>query len=260
MHNILFSAGGLVFYSAPIFAGLAGLAAFLCLRALRGYMGLSPEDLWNLVLALVFGVLGGAVLLYLLVYNGGAADNLRYVAARGRFAGGSFWGSLWLSVAAAWLYCRWRRLPFRPVADGVGLSAVLALAVMRVGCLLHGCCHGTPSGLPWAVRFTDPSCAVAPSLLGTPLHPVQVYEALGCLLVFGAACYFAIVRRRLRPGGAFLLSVVGYSLVRLGADLVRAGDPGLLAVAGLTTSQLIAAASAAAGALWYRFYDPGNKA
>ena len=47
-----------------------------------------------------------------------------------------------------------------PVAVGVGIG--------RIGCFVAGCCFGTPTSLPWGVRFHD----------DVPRHPTQLYEAL----------------------------------------------------------------------------------
>ena len=160
MRPVLFSAFGYEVFSAPIFAGLAGLAAFLFLRGFRDHMRLSPEDFWNLVLGLVLCVPGGAVIFYTFFYGRGPAGNVSILLS-GDFPGGSFWGSIWASAAFAYVYCRIKRIPFRQVADGLGLSAILALSVMRIGCFLNGCCYGLPTGLPWGVRYSDPRCPAA---------------------------------------------------------------------------------------------------
>jgi hypothetical protein len=49
----------------------------------------------------------------------------------------------------------------------------LALAVARLGCIAGGCCHGTPTALPWAVEG---------------LHPTPFYEIAGLLMLHAASC------------------------------------------------------------------------
>lgn len=251
MMNVLFSGPGFEVYSAPVFAGLAGLTAFLCLRALRGYAGLSADELWELVLLLVLGVLGGAVSFYAVFYNGGLGENIRALAVSGRFAGGAFWGSFWAGLAATALYCLIKKKDLRRAADAVSLSAILALAVMRAGCFLHGCCFGSPTGLPWGVVYSDPRCAVPAGLLGVPLHPAQLYESAASLAIFAAAWLVRVRLGKLRPGGAFLIVTAAYSVLRLAVDLIRGGDPGILSAAGLSTAQILSLLSAAAAALAY---------
>jgi len=242
---------GFEVFAAPVFAGLAGLSAFLFFRYYTRRIKLSPEDLWSLVFLMALGVVGGSFLFYALLYGGGPADTLPFLIRYKRIPGGSFWGGFWTALACAYMYCRAKKMDFRPVADAIGLSAMLALAVMRLGCLQHGCCHGTFTALRWAVSYTDPRCAVERALLGRPLHPSQLYESLGSLAIF-CIVYFIFVRRgRLKPGGAFVLSVVFYSALRFAVDLVRGGDPGVLAVYPLTTAQLICIAGAAASLFWY---------
>jgi len=252
MRHVLFSGFGIEVFSAPIFAGIAGLAAFLLMRRLRDHMKLSQEDFWNLVLALVIAVPGGAVLLYVLLYGRGPAGNLP-VLLTGDIPGGSFWGSLWTAIAAAYWYCRSRGLDFRPVADGLGLSSMLALFIMRIGCFLHGCCYGLPADLPWSVSFSDPRCLAGRFMPGVPRHPTQIYESLGCLAIFSAA-YWLFSRKRPAPGTVFALCLGLYSLLRFAADFTRGGDGGMLSIGPLGTSQIIAAASAAASFVWYRRY------
>jgi phosphatidylglycerol:prolipoprotein diacylglycerol transferase len=96
------------------------------------------------------------------------------------------------------------------VADAVGLTLPLSLAIARVGCFLNGCCGGKPSGLPWAVTFPGSDTAV---------HPTQLYELVLDLAVF---CFLLWARRRLRRGwDLFLLSVACYGAVRFAVEFFR---------------------------------------
>jgi phosphatidylglycerol:prolipoprotein diacylglycerol transferase len=252
MRPVLFSVAGFDVFAAPVFAGLALFTAFLCFRSFKRRMGLSLEDFWNLVFVMALGVIGGALLFYAVLYNGGLANNLPFLIETKRIPGGSFWGSFWTVFACAYIYCRAKGIEFKRVADSIGLSAVLSLAVMRLGCFQHGCCHGIPTALRWGVRYTDPRCAAAKSLLGKTLHPSQLYEALGSLEIFFIVYFVFLKSDRLKPGGAFVLSVVFYSILRFALDFVRAGDPGIFWAHHLTTAQLISIASAAGSVLWYR--------
>lgn len=252
MRHILFHMGGLSVASAPVFAGLAGLAAFLFVRAHREKAGLDEEKFWELVLALVAGVLSGAVLSYIFIYKGGPLHNLGVIIARKRLPGGSFWGVLWTSAAAAWAYCRARKLDFPPVADVLGLSSLLGLSIMRIGCFLHGCCHGAPTDLPWGVTFNDPFCAVRKTMLGVPLHPTQLYELAGSLVIFLAVYYRVYRKPSFAPGTSFTMSVLAYSALRFAADFSRPMDAGPLAFGPFTTGQTLALLSAAGVHIWRR--------
>ena len=70
--------------------------------------------------------------------------------------------------------------------DAMALGFPLGHAVGRLACHTYGCCHGRPTRSRWAVRYTNPdSKAVWYSRLrGIPLHPTQLYSALGNLALF----------------------------------------------------------------------------
>jgi phosphatidylglycerol:prolipoprotein diacylglycerol transferase len=114
------------------------------------------------------------------------------------------------------------------VAD-LGVPAVaFAFGLARLGCFLEGCCYGTESSLPWAVRFPGDSPVAAHQVIegrlapGTaaslPVHPLQLYFALlavGCGLVTlalrGHTAYagqLTLIFVMLHEGGKALLEVL----------------------------------------------------
>jgi phosphatidylglycerol:prolipoprotein diacylglycerol transferase len=102
-------------------------------------------------------------------------------------------GGLLAVLAVLPLASRAFRIPVAALADLMAAPAAVAVAVVRVGCLLHGCCHGGPSALPWAVSFPRHSMVwnehVALGL--TPMdsasslavHPLQLYFGLWSAIV-----------------------------------------------------------------------------
>jgi phosphatidylglycerol---prolipoprotein diacylglyceryl transferase len=98
----------------------------------------------------------------------------------------------------------WRSL------DAVTVPTLVGMAIGRVGCFFAGCCAGTATSLPWAVRDAD----------GHAVHPVQLYEAAADLLLVGA------LTRRLpaRTAGArFLSATLAYAAIRFTTEFVREG-------------------------------------
>src|SRR5207247_5057678 len=68
-----------------------------------------------------------------------------------------------------------------------------------------------------------------------PVHPVQLYEALGALLLF-----FVLQRAfesRKRPGQIFCFFGLSYGLCRFGLEFLRAANP--LSYWGMSISQVI---------------------
>jgi len=119
------------------------------------------------------------------------------------FAGLTIFGAILGGFLGAWIYCRLRRLPFGLLVDLTAPGIILAQAIGRVGCMFNGCCGGTPTSLPWAFSWTHPdSAASACAPLGTLIHPTQLYELLGDLVIF--ALLFWVLRGRVRPNGSLL--------------------------------------------------------
>jgi phosphatidylglycerol:prolipoprotein diacylglycerol transferase len=146
-----------------------------------------------------------------------------------------FYGGLALALPVGLWYLEHYRLPRWKTADVWAAPLPLGHAVGRLGCFAAGCCYGRPTDVPWAVTFTDPNSL---ALLGLPLHPTQLYEAFGNLLIF---CFLSLYRRHRRfPGQLFWLYVLLYSCLRFFLEFFR-GDPrGYIVPSLLSVSQGIA--------------------
>jgi phosphatidylglycerol:prolipoprotein diacylglycerol transferase len=193
------------------------------------------------------------------------AGTLLTAPARSRVFGLLFGGCVTLLA-----YARVGRLPFGRLVDVLAIPAALFLAIVRLGCLLGGCCWGdvaVPPGahalvegdllrqvetVPWlsgrwapSIRFAAGSFAHAqhvalglvpadaPSL---PVHPVQVYEAALLVLLI-----WAVGRRepgwRGSPGRAASAMVLGYTALRFVTEFLRADNRLVLSV--LTMPQMM---------------------
>jgi phosphatidylglycerol:prolipoprotein diacylglycerol transferase len=82
----------------------------------------------------------------------------------------------------------------------------LGMAIGRIGCLLHGCCFGTP--FRRGIDFGD----------GIARHPTQAYEMLFCLIAF-----FLLQRaRRTAPPGSLLTRFfLAYFVFRFVEEFIR---------------------------------------
>jgi len=138
-----------------------------------------PLWTYTLVAALVGGRLGALLL-------GTASEPL---GRRGFVsAGGLCLGAL----TGWWLARRWRLRPL-PVADAFAPAVAFGEAVTRVGTLMAGTAYGVPTQVPWGIVFTNPNTPARP--LGVPLHPTQIYLAIGLLGVGLAALLIGRGRR-----------------------------------------------------------------
>lgn len=74
------------------------------------------------------------------------------------------------------------RKSFFWVSDKVAAPIALVGAMIRFGNLMNSEIVGIPSDKPWAFKFVN---AARASMREVPRHPVQLYELLSYLLVFG---------------------------------------------------------------------------
>jgi phosphatidylglycerol---prolipoprotein diacylglyceryl transferase len=232
MHPFLHPAGAFRLTSYSAMAELGAVLAFLLLWRHRRAMGLrGPDDYWLLLDAVLLGGFLGGRLVYLA--TGGLRLPFHWQEAVFPLTNGfSVFGVAAGMGVALLAYARLRRHAFLRILDPVAAVLPFWMATARVGCLLAGCCHGRPAGAgwPWTVTFTDPACAAPRALLGVPLHPAQLYEAAGDL-VLGLVLARVLGRTeagRARPGTCTAGFLVGYGVLRFALEFIRGdADPWL---------------------------------
>lgn len=116
--------------------------------------------------------------------------------------------------------------------DTFAVPVAVGVAIGRIGCLVGGCCYGTPTRLPWGISF-------ASSGDSTPRHPTQLYEAAFHLFMGGLL--LALQQRGLLRGQLIKLYILAYLGYRFLTELIRP-EPRLLL--GLTGYQWAALALA----------------
>jgi phosphatidylglycerol:prolipoprotein diacylglycerol transferase len=246
---VLFRLGPVSVFTYGALIALGGVLSAAFWRSRRAAMGLrKDDDFWLLLNVILLGGFIGGRLLFLLEYVPFSRGDL----ARSAFSfnqGFSVLGAFGGVTLGLWLFCRRLNLEFARLLDYVSLAAPFWHFLGRLGCLAAGCCYGRPASLPWAVTFTDPRCLVAREFLGRSLHPTQLYEAFGELLI-GALLYrFALPpleRGRLPPGTLSGWYFVSYGMLRFSIEFFR-GDS-VPFVLGLTAGQALSLALAGLGA------------
>jgi len=143
-------------------------------------------------------------------------------------------------IASALFFWRDARLSFWRTADVCGPAIALGQAIGRVGCFMAGDDYGRPSHVPWAVAFTDPDAArIGGAPLGIPLHPVQLYESMVCVVLF--VVLLQLRRRRQFDGEMILAYTLLYAIARFVLEFFRGdADRGFVFGGLLSTSQFIA--------------------
>ncbi|MBI5209178.1 MAG: prolipoprotein diacylglyceryl transferase [Elusimicrobia bacterium] len=250
MIPLLISLGPLRLPTYGAMIGLGALVSFVFLHSRRGTMGFSKDEhFWMLVnIGLISGFVGGR-LLYLALYVPFSSPDF-WGRALTFGSGFTVLGSFIAATLGVFVLCRRLGLGFLRVMDHVSLVLPLWHFFGRLGCFGAGCCGGRPSDVPWAVVFTDPRSLVPPSLLGRPLHPAQLYEALPEPFIVGAL-YFLLFkpleRGRHPPGYVTAGLLMSYPVLRFANEFFRA-DTVPLAGLGLTAAQVVSIAMFCAGA------------
>jgi phosphatidylglycerol:prolipoprotein diacylglycerol transferase len=149
-----------------------------------------------------------------------------------------FYGGFIAAALAAALYLRMKKMAFLPWADTLIPSVAFGQFLGRIGCFSAGCCWGRSCdpALPWAARFPPESLAfqsmaarvnparfIDPDHLHTlPIHPVQLYESLGELLLFAFLALWLRPRKRFN-GQVMAAWLMLYAVLRAVTETFR-GD------------------------------------
>src|SRR5438874_7455980 len=146
------------------------------------------------------------------------------------------WGGVFGAMVGAYVWARRSRFSFWKIIDAGGAAAMIGLAVGRIGDVINGEHHGTPTSLPWGVEYVNQNTLGEP---GKVVHPEVAYEMALCLLILGALLPFhQRLKARLPNGVLGLLYFAIYGTGRFFLSFVRT-DPSVFL--GLRQAQLASA-------------------
>lgn len=213
----------------------AFVAAFLVLRSLvsRWGLALDGDDMLNIMLAAVVGVLLGGRLGYVLFYGRGAYFRHPLEILAIWDGGMSFHGGLIGIIVAGLVVSRTMGVPVLTLCDIGSVGAPIGLFFGRLANFVNGELWGRTTGVPWAMVF--------PGAGPLPRHPSQLYEALlEGVLVF---CVTFALSRRLPPrprGVIFGTLMVMYGAIRIFLESFRQPDAQIgFLPGGVTMGQLL---------------------
>jgi phosphatidylglycerol:prolipoprotein diacylglycerol transferase len=189
--------------------------------------------------------------LYALIEQGWRWDLITSLDSGFRLPGGVIGA---LAGLVAWRAVLLPGISLGLIGDLGAIALQFGMVVVRLGCLAAGCCFGTVSDLPWAMRFPVGSeAATTHASLGLigfgdaaslPVHPLQVYFML---LHLGAGLFLLWLNRRKAFDGQVLL--VSILLVQGGKALLesfRQPIPGASTLHLRVSSSVLASAAALA--------------
>lgn len=208
-------------YGVMYFIGYVVGVAIARRRVRRGLVPFDEGAIDTLVGYLVVGMLLGARLIYVFIYDPAEYAAHPIEAFEIWHGGLSFHGALLGMTLASWIFARRRGLAFWTVADTLALSAPPGLFFGRLGNFINGELYGRPSNVPWAMVFpADP--------LHVPRHPSQLYEALceGVVLfvILWMLQRWSVRAHRYRPGLLAGGVLFGYGVIRFALEFTRQPD------------------------------------
>jgi prolipoprotein diacylglyceryl transferase len=165
----------------------------------------------------------------------------------GGIAGGTLAG-LWV------LHRRGANIPL--FLDAAAPALLVAQAIGRVGNYFNQELFGGPTTLPWGLEI-DPAHRPAAYAQYATFHPTFLYELVWNLLLAAALVWLGR-RRTIRAPGLFALYVAGYSLGRIGEELLRV-DPAQH-ILGLRLNFFVASVLFVVGLVWFAHVQFGRRA
>lgn len=263
MYPIDLNLGFHIFYYYEGFYYLISIAVAYAWAAHRiKKYGLDYDQFSKLIVSGIIGAIVGGRLSHFIFWQPSIliSDPLEFF--RVWDGGTSITGALAGGIIGARLACIGKKSDFWQFFAVLSPAVLLGQAIGRVGCFLNGDAWGIRTNLPWGVRFPKfgtyipgfkpdhlvPSYAWTwakihgfvsnSSMFTPPLHPTQLYESLGdiLLLVF---ILFIIRRIGFKYSGKLiaLIHIGGYCLLRFLLEFLR-GDRGAVIWNDMTALQI----------------------
>ena len=187
--------------------------------------GINSDAIWNMGLVIIFSALVGAKIILFFSNYQYYSQNLREIFSLSTLRStGVYYGGLLLALGTAALYLLKKRMPAFLLADLAAPGIALGQAISRLGCLSAGCCYGKPTHMPWGITFKNLySYDNVGVPLNVPLHPTQIYDALGAFLLF-VFLMWRLSKKHFT--GQIILEYLGlYALLRFVIEFFRASMP-----------------------------------
>jgi len=211
-------------------------------------LGISSDRILDIALWFMLGAMGGARILYIILYPQQFPTVLSWFAFNK--GGLVFFGGFVSTVIVLILYCRYYEFGIRDLGDITAPSLALGHTIGRIGCFFNGCCYGIPTKSSLGMVFPS---------LGDNLsrHPTQLYEAVFLALLVAATSYLfhlRVLKKRFFRGAVWGFYVFSYALFRFFIEQIRGDDRGgFFTSFHLSISQCVSILSAIFAVAWILF-------
>lgn len=212
---------GVPWYTLCYLTGIFLATLYFIDLARRRQLFRTEETVIELILSVLWGVIIGARLGYVLLYGDASywAEPWRIVSPYDfslhtwvGIRGLSFHGGLVGGMIGLWRFAREAQHHFWQIADVLVQAVPIGLFFGRVGNFLNHELIGRPTEILWGMQLLPTETMLR--------HPVTLYEALGeGVLLF---CLLLLTDRlRMRPGVTAAVFLIGYGLIRFCMEWFR---------------------------------------
>ncbi|WP_234567868.1 prolipoprotein diacylglyceryl transferase [Rhodohalobacter sp. 614A] len=251
------------FYEGIYFLISIAIGIFISYKRVQKYKG-EVDFFDGLITWSILGALIGARLSHYLFWNLDLFLDNPAVLFNLSGGGNSITGGLVGGMLGGMFFTRKKGLNYFEYFSLLSPGILFAQAVGRVGCFLNGDAYGVATDSPLGVHFprygtslpsfeTDFSVSSSAwqwsyehglvgldSTVSAALHPTQLYEMFGDLILFGIIIW---VFQKIWPDDKkspliFFIHTGGYSLLRFGLEFIR-GDREFIAFSNMTNLQVV---------------------
>jgi phosphatidylglycerol:prolipoprotein diacylglycerol transferase len=224
MYPEIFHIGPFVLRSYGLLIAIGIVVGFLSMRNRAKKLGLSEDDILDLLLYLIIGGLIGAKIMYILTNDLFYFVNNPIEIIRSGGTGLSFIGIVIAGVLITYWFAKRKKINYWGLLDVLAIGTTLGYAIGRIGCFLNGCCYGIPTDSWIGFRF---------SVSDYPRYPTQLFNSIGAFIIF-------LILLRVEPnkkfyGKTFSWALILYSILTFFVEFLR--DNPRHAPLGLTLNQ-----------------------
>jgi len=210
MRPILFQIGRVPILSYGFSLAIAFVVCTLLAMREAKRRDIDPDKVIDLALYLcISGIIGARLLFVLLDIPTYFKDPIQIINLRD--GGLSYHGGFVAALLVGIAFTRRSGIDGWVMADIIAPLVALGYAIVRIGCLLNGCCYGIPTDVPWAL-----ACRAGDATLR---HPTQIYASLASLAIL--IILYAKRDHKKFPGYLMFLYVGLYSISRFVVEIFR---------------------------------------
>ncbi|MBW3014213.1 prolipoprotein diacylglyceryl transferase [Candidatus Woesearchaeota archaeon] len=180
----------------------------------KGELKMTKNQVWDLVFWMIIGVIAGARLFEVFVWNPVYYFNHPLDIFAVWKGGMSLHGGIVGILLVGYFYCKKNKLNLAQLADILVIPAALILGLGRIANFINGELWGTVTNVPWCVMFKGADgCR----------HPVQLYGAIGRIGLFALLMFMMPLKqsKKWKDGILFWSFVLLMGIGRFAVDFFR---------------------------------------